>query len=82
MAESEQYFTDVEHGDIIAKSAIFSEAVKELSSRAILEDHIDEDLILKRGFEGVDEGMIELHKDVFLEFDVFNLFQIDDVTFR
>lgn len=47
VAEGEQYLADVEHGDIIAESTIFSEAVEELPSGAVLEDHVDEDLILE-----------------------------------
>ena len=82
VAEGEEYLADVEHGDIIAESAIFSEAVEELPSGAVLEDHVDEDLILEWGLEGVDEGVVEFHQDVLFQLDVLNLFQIDDVTLR
>lgn len=34
---------------------------------------------MEAGFEGVDEGMVEFAEYFFFEFDVFDLFEVDDV---
>lgn len=58
IANGEQYFADIEHSNIVAKSPILPEAIEELPSRAKLEDHIDEGIVLEGRLEGVDEGVV------------------------
>lgn len=60
VANSKQYLANIEHCDIIAKTSIFPETIKELSSWTKLENHIDKGVILKCSFQRIDEGMIEL----------------------
>lgn len=66
IADGEQYFADIEHRNVIAKSSILPQAIEELSPRAKLEDHIDEGIVLEGGFEGIDEGVVELAEDALL----------------
>lgn len=51
IADGQQNLADVEHGDIVAKPSILAESVEQLPSRAKLEDHVDEGIILKGSFE-------------------------------
>lgn len=82
MAKCKQNFTYIEHGYIITKASIFAEPIKKLTSRAILENHVDKAVILKGSFEGIDEGVVEFHEDLFFHFDMINLFETDNMTFR
>ena len=81
VADGEQYLTDIEHGYIIAEPSIFTKSVKKLTSRTKLKDHVDEGHILEGSFEGVNEGVIEFTEYFLLEFDVLDLFEIDDMWF-
>lgn len=36
---------------------------------------------MEGSFEGIDEGMVKLAEDFFLEFDVLDLFEVDDMRF-
>lgn len=82
VANGEQYFADVKHRNIIAKAPIFSQPIKELTSRTKLEDHVDEDIVLKGSFEGIDEGVVEFTEYLFFEFYMLHLFEVDYVGFR
>lgn len=66
IADSQQYLADVKHGDIVAKASIFAESVEQLASRAELEDHVDEGVVLEGSLEGVDEGVVEFAEDALL----------------
>jgi hypothetical protein len=66
IADGKQYFTDIEHSHIVAKSSILPKPIEELSPRAKLEDHIDKSIILEGRLEGIDEGMIQLAENAFL----------------
>ena len=66
IADGQQNFADVEHGDIVAKASVLAESVEQLAPRAELEDHVDEGVILEGSLEGVDEGMVELAEDALL----------------
>lgn len=79
VTNSEQNLTNVKHAHVITKPAIFSKPVEELSSWTVLEDHINEDLVLKGSLQRVDKGMVEFSQYFLLEFDMLNLFQIYDV---
>lgn len=79
VANCKQDLTDIEHGDIIAKPSIFPQTIKELSSRAVLKDHVNKDLVLECSLEAVDEWMIQFSEDAFLELDVIYLLEIYDV---
>lgn len=61
VAKRKQDLANVEHGDIITKSTIFPQSVKKLPSRAVLENHIDEALVLEGSLERVDKGMVQFH---------------------
>lgn len=82
MAKSQQNFTYIEHGHIITEAPIFSEPIEKLPSRTILEYHVNEAVVLESSFEGIDEGVVEFHEDLFFHFDVINLFEADNMTFR
>lgn len=82
MAEGQKNFTNVEHGHIIAKSAIFPESVEEFASWTVFEDHVDEGVILEGGFQRVNKRMIQLHQDLFLHLDVLDLLQVYYMAFR
>ncbi len=66
VADCQQNLADIEHGYIVAKPPILPEPIKELSSRAKLEDHIDKSVILKGSFERVYERMVQLGEYLFL----------------
>jgi tRNA G37 N-methylase TrmD len=66
VANGKQDLTNVEHSNVVTEPSIFPKAVKKLSSRTELEDHINEGVILEGGFEGVDERVIELAENLFL----------------
>ena len=81
VADSEKNLADIKHSNIVTEPSIFTESIEELSSWAKLKYHIDEGVILECSFEGIDEGMVELCEYLFLEFDVFDLLEVDYVWF-
>lgn len=82
IADGEQYFADIEHSNVVAKPSILPQAIEELSPRAKLEDHVDEGIVLEGGFEGIDEGVVELAEDALLKLYVLHLLQVDYVGLR
>lgn len=60
VANSQENLAYVKHRHIITKSTIFPQSIEEFPSRTKLKDHVNESLILERGLQRVDEGVIEL----------------------
>lgn len=82
VADSQQYFADIEHGDVVAETTIFAQSVEKLPSGAILEDHVHKHLVLECRLQRVDEGVVQLCQDAFLKLDVIHLLQVYYVRFR
>lgn len=82
VADGQQDLADVEHGHVVAKTAVLAQPVEELAARAELEDHVDEGVVLEGSLEGVDEGVVELSQDLLLQLYVLHLLQVYDVRLR
>ena len=79
VAERQENLTSVKHGYVVTKATVLAEAVKEFAATAVLEEHVDEDVVLKGCLELVDEGVVELAEDALLQLDVLNLFEVNYV---
>ena len=82
VADCQQDFSDIKHGHIIAKAAILTQAIEQLPTRAELEQHVDEGLVLERSLQRVNKWVVEFAEDLFLKLDVLYLFEVHYVRFR
>lgn len=81
VTNGKQNLTDVEHTNIIAKPSILSQPIEKFSTSTIFENHVNKNVILESCFQRVNKRMIQLSKNFFLKFDVFDLFQVDYMWF-
>jgi hypothetical protein len=79
VAKCKQNLASVKHGDIVAEPTIFPQTIEQLASTAVLKHHVDKQIVLKGSLQFVNEGMMKLAEDFLLEFDMFHLFEVDDV---
>lgn len=82
VANSQQNFANVKHADVIAEPAIFSQTIKQLAACTVLKNHVNKYIVLKGCLQGINKGMVKLRKYFLFEFDVFNLFKVDNVRLR
>ena len=82
VANSQQDFANVKHADVIAEPAVFSQTIKQLAASTVLKNHVNKNIVLEGCLQGVNKGMVELRKYFLFEFDVFDLFEVDNVRLR
>ena len=58
VTDSKQNFTNIEHGNIVAKTSVFSQTIEQFTSWTELKYHVDKNFVLECSFEGIDEWMI------------------------
>ncbi len=81
IAERQQNFAYVKHSNVVTESSVFPKSIEKLSAGAELKNHINEHLILKGSLERVNKGMVELGKNLLFEFNMLNLFKVNDMRF-
>jgi hypothetical protein len=66
VANGQQNFANVKHTDIVAEPSVFSQSIEKLTPSTVLKDHVNENVVLEGGFQGVNERMVEFCEDLFL----------------
>jgi len=79
VAKCEENFASVEHGDVVAEATVLAKAIEKFAATAVLEQHVDKDVVLEGGLQLINERVMQFAQDALLQLDVLHLLQVDYV---